>query len=77
LPSGGSIVGKYMINGETSFTTFMTSDTDNDVSHEALNIESSGNELPIFKELKLRFELTGAAEITGILIKYEEIVSTL
>ena len=77
LPSGGSIVGKYKANAESSWTTFFTSDTDNDISKEVINIEATGVNLPNFKELKLRFELLGGAEITGYSIKYEEQINAI
>jgi hypothetical protein len=72
LPAGGSVACMYKIGNGTAWTTFMTSDTDGEVSKECLNIEATGENLDSFKELKLRFEVLGGAELTGIITKYEE-----
>jgi len=77
LPTAGQVVMKYRVNNETSYTTIFTDTTDNDITHSAVNIESSGATLPQFRELQLRVESTGNAEITGISLKWEEIDSKL
>ncbi len=41
--------------------------------HEAINIESSGAQLPQFRELTLQIASMGGAEITGFWIQAEEI----
>ena len=75
LGSGASVRVDYMIDEETSFTTILTSDTDNDISREAVNIESSGASLPgDYKEITFRVVATGGAEVTGLSFK-EEITS--
>src|SRR3990167_7875256 len=66
LPAAGQVVLKYRINEETSYTTIFTDTTDNDISHSSINIESSGVQLPEYKELFFRIESTGGAVITGI-----------
>lgn len=71
LPTAGQVVLKYRKDAETSWTTIFTHTTDNSISHSAINIESSGVNLPEFKELQLRVESTGGAEITGIKCRYE------
>lgn len=71
LPSAGQVVLKYRKDEETSWTTIFTNTTDNSITHSALNIESSGATLPEFRELQLRVESTGGAEITAIKCKYE------
>ena len=73
LPAAGQIVVKYKKEAETSFTTILTNTTDNSVRKTAINIESSGDQLPTFKELTLRVESTGKAVITGLKIKAEVI----
>ena len=77
LPAAGSITLKYRINEETSYTTIFTYSTDDGISHSAVNIESSGNNLPQFRELQLRVESTGNGEITGLSFKAEEIDSRM
>ena len=72
LPAAGQVVLKYRIDNETSYTTIFTDTTDNDINHSAINIESSGATLPIFRELQLRVESIGGAEITSLRFKYEE-----
>lgn len=77
LPAAGQIVLKYRVNEETSYTTIFTHTTDNSLSHSAVNIESSGATLPQFRELQLRVESVGGAEVTGISFKAEEVDSKL
>lgn len=71
LPAAGQVVLKYKKDEETSFTTIFTEATDNSISHSAINIESSGANLPEFKEIEFRIESTGNAEITGLSFQYE------
>ena len=71
LPAAGQVVLKYRKDEETSWTTIFTHTTDNSISHAAINIESSGATLPQFKEIQLRLESQGFAEITGFKMKYE------
>ena len=66
LPAAGSVVLKYKKDEETSYTTIFTDTTDNDISHSAVNIESSGASLPEYKEISFRIESTGGAVITGL-----------
>ena len=77
LPSGASVLVRYKIDDtiddSSSFTTILTSDTDNAISKTAVNIESSGANLPEYKELVLRIESTGGAIITGLQVKSEVI----
>ncbi len=72
LPSAGSVTLKYRKDEETSWTTIFTYNTDNGLSHSAINIESSSANLPHFRELQLRVESTGGAEITSISLKWED-----
>ena len=73
LPTAGQIVLKYKKDEDTSWTTIFTEATDNSISHSAINIESSGANLPEFKEIQFRIESTGGAVITALKYKWEEI----
>lgn len=73
LPAAGVIDLGYMIDAETTFTTIFTWTTDNDTYHEAINIESSGAELPQFKEIQFRIRSTGNAVVTGLKFKLQEV----
>jgi len=76
LPTNGQVVLKYAIDnniGTNTWTTIFTEDTDNSISHSAINIESSGAVLPEYKEIAFRIESTFGAEITGLKFK-EEII---
>lgn len=66
LPASGQVVVKYRKDEESSYTTIFTLTTDNAISYSAINIESSGNPLPRYKEIQFRVESTGGAEITGL-----------
>jgi hypothetical protein len=72
LPTAGQVVVKYRINSEKTWTTIFTETTDGAVSHETSLIESTGGALPKCKELSLRFELTGGAELTGWKVDFDE-----
>jgi len=65
MPSAGQIVLKYKIDAESSWTTIFTNTTDDSISHSAIN-DASGANLPQYKEIRLRIESTGGAEITGL-----------
>ena len=73
MPTAGQVILKYKVNEETSFTTIFTHTTDNAIYHEAINIESSGDELPQFRELQIQSLSTGKTVVTGIYLKYEEL----
>lgn len=67
LPAAGQIICSYRIDNETLYTPIFTNTTDNSISHTANNIESSGAALPkSYKELQIRLESTGGAEITEL-----------
>jgi len=72
LPTAGQVVVKYKKDEETTWTTIYTDTTNSAVSHESVNIESSGANLPTYKEIAFRIELLGEAEVTGLKFKYEE-----
>lgn len=71
LPTAGQIILKYRINEETSWTTILTETTNNSISHQAINIESSGAALPEFKEIQFQILSTGGAIVTGLEFKSE------
>lgn len=73
LPAAGQVVVKYKLDEATSWTTLLTNTTDNSIRSSAINIESSGAEVEQYKEIKLRIESTGKAEITGIILNEETI----
>lgn len=66
LPTAGQVVLKYKIDAETSWTTIFTHSTDDSLSHSAVNIESSGANLPEYNEIQFRIESQGGAEITSL-----------
>lgn len=73
LPAAGTVVLKYRIDGATSWTTIFTNSTDDSMSHTAVNIESSGAELPEYREIELQVNSAGGAVITGIKLGWETI----
>lgn len=77
LPSAGVITCKYRVNEETAWTTIFSDTTDNSISHEAVNIESTGRPFNDFKEMQIKVESTGGAELTSIKVQYEELDSQI
>ena len=86
LPTNGQVVIKYRkdedinVNSATTvptWTTISTEATDDSISHGAINIETTGDDLPEFKEIQFRVESTGGAVITGIRYLYERVGKTL
>src|SRR3990167_8048154 len=77
MPTAGQVVLKYRKDEETSYTTIFTHTTDNSLTHSAVNIESSGATLPTFRELQLRIESVGGAEIVAYSFKCEEVGTKL
>jgi|SRR3990167_2591809 len=73
MPAAGQIVLKYKKDEETSYTTIFTHTTDNSLFHEAINIESSGANLPQFREISFQIVSTGGAVITGLWAQFEEV----
>lgn len=77
LPAAGQVIVKYKKDAETSYTTILTNTTDDSISKSAINIESSGINLPEFKEIRFRIESTGGAAITGLNFQSEIIPKKL
>src|SRR3990167_10092411 len=73
LPAAGSVTVGYKIDAETSFTTILTHSTDDSLYKEATNIESSGVNLPQFREIQFQIISVGNAVITGLWVQIEEI----
>ena len=72
MPTAGQIVLSYKADGETSYTTIFTNTTDDDVYHEAVNIESSGLTLPEFREISFRIASTGNVVVKGLKFRHTE-----
>lgn len=66
IPSGGSVTLKYKVDSDTSWTTIGTLSTQNAISRDFVNIESTGDNFKTFGEVQFRIESTGGVEITGI-----------
>lgn len=77
LPASGQVVLKYRKDEETSWTTIFTETTDNAIAHDSVNIESTGANLPDFREIQFRIESTGGAEITGFKFVYDVLTDLL
>ena len=76
LAAGAQVVVKLKKDADTSFvttdtygTTVLTHSTDGDVRKTAVN-DSTGAELPQYKEIAFRLESTGGAVITGLKYQY-------
>ena len=65
-PTGGVVTAKYRVDSETSWTTIGSFTVSATVMQRSfLNIESTGADFSSFRELEIRVESTGGAEITG------------
>ena len=73
LNSEGQVVLKYRKDNETTWTTIFTNTTENSISHEACNIESTGENLPQFKDIQFRIECSGSVGLLGLRFRYEEL----
>lgn len=72
LDSGQTVSVYYRRNGDTTWTKILDSDTTSSLTKEAVNIQSSGDALPSFKEIEFKIESTGGgAAINGFNFKYE------
>lgn len=69
LPAGGQVVAKYRVDAihdTASWITIFTDNTDGSCSHEATGVEANDTEFADCKEVQVRIESTGGAEITGL-----------
>jgi hypothetical protein len=72
LESGQEIKVYYKKDEETSWTLIGSNTIDDSLSKEFLNIVSSGDGLPIYKEIEYKFESTGGSSaLTGFKAKYQ------
>lgn len=72
LPADATVAFKYRVDGATDWTEIFTNTTNSSISHEATNIESSGDELPDnYREIEYRIESYKGAIITGFSFKEE------
>ncbi|HDO20109.1 MAG TPA: hypothetical protein ENG81_01100 [Candidatus Bathyarchaeota archaeon] len=72
LPAAGKVIVKYKKDADATWTTIATNAVDDTISHVSVNIESTGVNLPEFREIAFRIELSGGAEMTAFKAKYEE-----
>lgn len=65
--NGEQVSLNYRTDQNTAWTEIFTDNTDNSFSHSAVNIESSGANLPNdYKEIEFQIESTGGAIIRGL-----------
>lgn len=65
LASGEAVTAKYRWDNATAWTTIGSDAVDDSKSRSFLNIESTGDNFASGRELEVRLESTGGAEITG------------
>lgn len=75
--ASAKITLKYRKDEETDWTTIFENTTDYSISHTAVNIESSGANLPQFKEIQFRIESIVGVIPTGFKFKSEIIDSDI
>lgn len=68
ISSGGSVTMKIKKDNDSSWTTIGSLSTVGAVSRDFTLIESTGASFPTWKEIQVRLESTGGAEITGFKI---------
>ncbi len=76
IVSSEQIVCKIRKDEETSWTTVFTETTANSSSHKSVNYEPTGDNFQQFRSMEIRLESTGGAQITGVKLKYNEILET-
>ena len=69
LAAGETVTLKYRVDGATSWTTIGSEATDGALSRTFLSIEATDTAFASFKELEIRLESTGGAEITSFAVK--------
>lgn len=72
-PSAGQIVLKYMKDAETSYDTTIYTNTDDSDIYREETADSSGNNLPLFREISFQIISTGNVAITGLKVRWEEL----
>lgn len=76
LPASSTVTLKYKVNGATSWTTVGSLSTTGALSRDFYNIESSGAVFSTCKEIEVRLESTGGAEITGFRVLLEPLIGS-
>ena len=66
LAAGEAVTAKYRWDDATSWTTIGTASTDDDKSHTFLSVEATDTPFASGRELEIRLESTGGAEILGL-----------
>ena len=69
LPASATVVLKYKQDQQTAYTQIFTHTSTNSLGHSAINIESSGAQLPDFQEITFRIESTIGAVVTALRAK--------
>ena len=69
MPANGKVTIKYKADAETSFTTIKSNSTNNDIRTSAVNADTNDDgtpdvELPTYKEITFRIELTAQTAAT-------------
>ncbi len=77
LTSGQSATIKYKIDGDTSWTTVGTINTVGQVSRDFFNHESDSTDFKGGREVKVRIESAGGAEITGFSVQAEVLIGSV
>jgi hypothetical protein len=80
LPTSGAVTAKYRVdavNNTASWTTIFTDSTDGSMSHEAVSVEDLLGEYADGKEIQVRLESTGGAEITGLKVQLDTLQSQI
>lgn len=73
LPTAGVATLYYRANDSTTWVQICTDTTDSSTGHIATNIESTGADFPMFKNIQFKIESLGGAVITDFRFKYEEV----
>lgn len=69
--AGETVTLKYRVDGATAWTTIGSDAVDDSLSRTYINIESTGDAFVAFKELEVRIESTGGAEVLGFELNAE------
>jgi len=69
----GGVTMKYKKDEDLTWTTICTDTTSGNLTYMTNIVESTGANLPQFKEIQLRIECLDGIELTGYKLKYEEL----
>ena len=76
IPTGGSVTLKYKVNRASSWTTIGSLSTVGALSKDFYVIASTGADFSQFKEVEVRIESTGGAEVTGLKLTPEALTGS-